>query len=82
MRELEARRGVLGEFELNVAFRFGDEHLKQRVTLAFDAEQNTSQTTVSPFGAFLGKEHLDNTGLVGAYDATLDNAGAFSGNFW
>ncbi len=60
------------------AFRFGDEHLKQRVTLAVDAEQNTSQTTVSPFGAFLGEEHLDNTGLVGAYDATLDNQGSFS----
>lgn len=60
------------------AFRFGDAHLKQRVTLAFDAEQNTSQTTVSPFGAFLGREHLDNTGLVGAYDATLDNQVSFS----
>lgn len=60
------------------AYRFGDEHLKQRVTLAFDAEQNTSQTTVSPFGAFLGKEHLDNTGLVGAYDATWEDKAAFS----
>ncbi|HEX5262141.1 MAG TPA: TonB-dependent receptor, partial [Phenylobacterium sp.] len=60
------------------AYRFDDGRLKQRVTLAFDAEQNTSQTTVSPFGAFLGKEHLDNTGLVGAYDATWDNRAAFS----
>ena len=60
------------------AYRFGDEHLKQRVTLAFDAEQNTSQTTVSPFGAFLGKERLDNTGLVGAYDATWENRASFS----
>lgn len=60
------------------AYRFGDEHLKQRVTLAFDAEQNTSQTTVSPFGAFLGKERLENTGLVGAYDATYEAAGSFS----
>lgn len=58
------------------AYRFGDEHLKQRVTVAFDAEQNTSQTTVSPFGGFLGKEHLDNTGLVGAYDLTVDNRGS------
>jgi vitamin B12 transporter len=58
------------------AYRFGDEHLKQRVTVAFDAEQNTSQTTVSPFGGFLGKEHLDNTGLVGAYDLTVDDRAA------
>jgi vitamin B12 transporter len=57
-------------------YRFGDEHLKQRVTVAFDAEQNTSQTTVSPFGGFLGKEHLDNTGLVGAYDLTVDDRAA------
>jgi vitamin B12 transporter len=60
------------------AYRFGDEKLKERVTLAFDAEQATSQTTVSPFGAFLGKERLDNTGLVGAYDATWDGKASFS----
>ncbi|MBS0360461.1 MAG: TonB-dependent receptor, partial [Proteobacteria bacterium] len=60
------------------AFRFGDETLKQRVTLALDAEQNTSQTTVSPFGGFLGKEHLDTAGLVGAYDATWRDHAAFS----
>ncbi len=58
------------------AYRFGDDHLKQRITVAFDAEQNTSQTTVSASGAFLGKEHLDNTGLVGAYDLTVDNRGS------
>ena len=59
------------------AYRFGGEHLKQRVTVAFDAEQNTSQTTVSPFGGFTGKEHLNNTGLVGAYDVTVDDRAAF-----
>ncbi|THD71508.1 TonB-dependent receptor [Phenylobacterium sp.] len=60
------------------AYRFGDDRVKQRVTLAFDAEQNTSQTTVSPFGGFLGKEHLDDTGLVGAYDLTVDDRASFS----
>ncbi|MGZ6018851.1 MAG: TonB-dependent receptor plug domain-containing protein [Phenylobacterium sp.] len=60
------------------AYRFEDGRLKQRVTLAFDAEQATSQTTVSAFGAFLGKEHLHNTGLVGAYDATWDGRGSLS----
>ncbi|HZZ66931.1 MAG TPA: TonB-dependent receptor [Phenylobacterium sp.] len=59
------------------AYRFGDDHMKQRVTVAFDAEQNTSQTTVSPFGGFLGAEHLDNTGLVGEYDLTLDDRASF-----
>mgnify|MGYP001552491145 FL=1 len=59
------------------AYRFGDDHVKQRVTVAFDAEQNTSQTTVSPFGAFLGREHIDNTGLVGEYDLTVDDRASF-----
>jgi vitamin B12 transporter len=59
------------------AYRFGDDHVKQRVTLAFDAEQTTSQTTVSPFGGFLGQEHVDSTGLVGAYDVTLDDRASF-----
>ncbi len=54
-------------------YRFGDDHVKQRVTVAFDAEQNTSQTTISPFGAFLGKEHIDTNGLVGEYDLTVDD---------
>ena len=54
-------------------FRFGDDQWKQSATLAFDGEQNTSQTTVSPFGAFTGKEHLNNTGLVGEYHLIFDN---------
>ena len=58
-------------------YRFGDEHWKQSVTLAFDGEQNTSQTTVSPFGAFTGQEHLDNTGLVGEYGLIFDNRASF-----
>lgn len=59
------------------AYRFGDDHLKQRVTVAFDAEQTTSQTTVSPSGAFTGKEHINDTGLVGAYDLTVDDRASF-----
>jgi vitamin B12 transporter len=59
------------------AYRFDDDHLKQRVTVAFDAEQTTSQTTVSPFGAFTGKERIDTTGLVAAYDLTVDDRASF-----
>lgn len=59
------------------AYRFGDGQVKQRVTVAFDAEQNSSRTTVSPFGAFLGTEHIDDTGLVGAYDLTVADRASF-----
>ncbi len=59
------------------AYRFGDDHVRQRVTVAFDAEQNTSQTTVSPFGAFLGQEHINTVGLVGEYDLTVDDRTSF-----
>jgi vitamin B12 transporter len=58
-------------------YRFGDEAFKQHVTLAFDGEQNTSQTTVSPFGAFTGEEHLDNTGLVGEYGLIWNDRATF-----
>jgi len=58
-------------------YRFGDDHLKQRVTVALDAEQNRSQTTVSTFGAFLGQEHIDTTGLVGEYELTADERASF-----
>jgi vitamin B12 transporter len=57
--------------------RFGDDHLRQSVTLAVDGEQNTSQTTVSPFGAFLGEEHIDTYGAVGEYRLTLDDRASF-----
>jgi vitamin B12 transporter len=59
------------------AYRFGDDHVKQRVTLAVDGEQNTSRTTVSPFGGFLGEEHIDTYGVVGAYDVTVDDRASF-----
>jgi vitamin B12 transporter len=32
---------------------------------------------VSPFGAFLGTEHIDDTGLVGAYDLTVADRASF-----
>ncbi len=59
------------------AYRFGDAHVKQRVTVAFDAEQNRSQTTVSPFGAFLGQEQIDTDGLVAEYDLTVADRTSF-----
>jgi vitamin B12 transporter len=57
--------------------RFGDGPVKQRVTVAVDGEQNTSRTTVSSFGAFLGAEHIDTAGVVGEYDLTLDEGASF-----
>lgn len=66
---------VRGSFES--ALRFGDDHIKQRVTFVLDAERDSSRTTVSPFGAFLGKETTDNYGVVGAYDLTVDDQASF-----
>lgn len=66
---------VRGSFES--AFRFGDDHVRQRVTFVLDAERDSSQTTVSPFGAFLGTETTDNVGVVGAYDLTVDDRISF-----
>src|SRR6185312_2849336 len=60
---------VRGSFES--AIRFGEGSVKQRVTFVVDAERDTSRTTVSPFGAFLGTETTDNVGVVGAYDLTV-----------
>jgi vitamin B12 transporter len=59
------------------AFRFGDDRVKQRVTFALDGEQTTSQTTVSQFGAFLGKERIDTAGVVGEYDLTVGDSASF-----
>jgi vitamin B12 transporter len=66
---------VRGSFES--ALRFGDDHVKQRVTFVLDAERDTSRTTVSPFGGFLGRETTDNYGVVGAYDLTVDDRISF-----
>lgn len=66
---------VRGAFES--ALRFGDGSVRQRVTFALDAERDASRTTVSPFGAFLGRETTDNWGVVGAYDLTVADRTAF-----
>ncbi|HEX3887181.1 MAG TPA: TonB-dependent receptor [Phenylobacterium sp.] len=70
-------RGMRYRESYESTYRFGDDQAKQHVTVAFDGEQNTSRSTVSPFGGFLGEEHLDNTGLVGEYGLIWDNRAAF-----
>jgi len=64
-----------GSFES--ALRFGDGPVRQRVTFALDAERDASRTTVSTFGAFLGRETTRNLGLVGAYDLTVEDRISF-----
>jgi vitamin B12 transporter len=59
------------------AYRFGDDKVKQRVTVAFDAEQDTAQNTVATYGAYVGKNHINTSGLVGEYDVTLYDRASF-----
>lgn len=64
-------RRIKGSFESSI--RFGTEHIKQRFTAAVDVERESERSTVSLFGGFLGKRHTDNLGLVGQYEATVDD---------
>lgn len=64
-------RRLKGSFES--AFRFGSDRIKQRVTLAVDAERESERSTVSLFSGFLGRRHTNNVGVVGEYEATLDD---------
>lgn len=73
-------RGQRRKLSLESAYRFGSDQLKQRITLALDAEHERERTTVSPFGAFLGYRNTDNLGLVGAYDLTLGDRLSLGGS--
>ena len=64
-------RRLKGSFES--ALRFGSDRVKQRVTLAVDGERESERSTVSLFGGFLGRRHTDNVGVVGEYEATVDD---------
>jgi len=75
--KLNGDHGLRYQESYESTLRFGDADTKQSVTFAVDGEQNTSQTAVSPFGAFTGEEHLDNYGLVGEYDMTWKDAASF-----
>jgi vitamin B12 transporter len=75
--KISGDRGMRYRESYESAYRFGDDSLKQRVTFAIDGEQNTSRTTVSEVGSFLGEERLDNYGVVGEYDLTWKDAASF-----
>ena len=64
-------RRLKGSFES--ALRFGSDRIKQRFTLAVDAERESERSTVSLFGGFLRRRHTDNVGVVGEYEATVDD---------
>ncbi len=68
-------RRVKGSFES--AFRFGTDAVRQRITVALDAEKESERTTISQFGAFLGWRHTTNIGAVGQYDLTVDDRYVF-----
>ena len=57
-------------------FRFGTARIKQSLTAAVDYEDESERTTVSPYGAFLGRRHTIDRGLVGEYELqALDRLG-------
>jgi vitamin B12 transporter len=72
-------RRLKGSFES--AFRLGSDRIKQRVTLAVDGERESERSTVSMSGGFLGWRHTNNVGVVGEYEATIDDRLGFGASF-
>ena len=57
--------------------KFGTDAVKQRITVALDAEREQFQN-LDPSGfGFTGKRHTDNLGVVGQYDVVVNGALAF-----
>ena len=54
-------------------FRFGSDTVRQRITLAVDAERERYQNTDPSGFAFTGRRHADNFGIVGQYDVTVND---------
>ncbi len=67
-------KGLRTKASYEGAFRFGSDSVKQRVTLAVDAERERYQNTDPSGFAFTGKRHADNLGIVGQYDVTVNDA--------
>ena len=59
-------RRVKGSYE--GTFRFGTDTVRQSLTAAIDYERESERTTISQYGAFLGRRHTINTGVVGEYE--------------
>ena len=64
-------RRVKGSYE--GTFRFGSDTVRQSLTAAVDYERESERTTISQYGAFLGRRHTTNTGIVGEYELLADD---------
>lgn len=60
-------------------FRFGSGQIKQRATIALDLERESFRNRDPSGFAFGGRRHVTNTGIVGQYDLTVDDALALGG---
>ncbi len=57
--------------------RFGTGRIKHRVTVAVDAERETFRNRDPSGFGFAGRRHVTDTGIVGSYDVTVDDAATF-----
>lgn len=66
-------RGQRDKASYESTFRFGSDTLQQRVTLAVDVERERFRNTDPTGFAFTGWRHVDNIGVVAAYDLVADD---------
>ena len=64
-------KGLRTKASYDGAFRFGSDSVKQRITVAVDAERERYENTDPSGFAFTGKRHVTDLGLVGQYDVTI-----------
>ena len=64
-------KGLRTKASYEGAFRFGSDNVRQRVTVAVDAERERYENTDPSGFAFTGKRHVTDLGLVGQYDVTI-----------
>jgi vitamin B12 transporter len=65
-------RGQRNKASYETTYRFGSDAVKQQVTLAVDLERERFRNTDPTGYAFTGWRHIDNLGLVAAYDLVAD----------
>lgn len=65
-------RGQRNKASYETTYRFGSDTVKQQVTLAVDLERERFRNTDPTGYAFTGWRHIDNLGLVAAYDLVAD----------
>lgn len=71
-------RRLRGSYESSL--RLGDEALQHRLTFAVDGQRESERTTVSVFGAFLGRRSTTNVGLVGEYELSSNDRFSLGGS--